>query len=244
LKRLALRKVLRRLGLADHDVSLRLGGPFALQGNNDTRTVEYPWAFAATPLGPGLDVVEIGGALSGFQFALAKAGCRVVNVDPGDDDEYWGLSLPMNRQTMGRLNRVFRTDVDLRVTTIQSAGLGDASADRVFSISVVEHFPEQELAALAREIHRVLRPGGMCVLTIDLFLDLDPFTSKQSNEYGRNTNVRELVEATGLELIVGDRAELVGYDEFDAQSILMNLSEYYIGSGYPVCAQALVLAKP
>src|SRR6476661_568193 len=62
-----------------------LVGCFAFQGNNTTRAFEYPWAFEALNVRPGLRVLEIGGSLSGFQFVLDRCGCEVVDVDPGDE---------------------------------------------------------------------------------------------------------------------------------------------------------------
>jgi 2-polyprenyl-3-methyl-5-hydroxy-6-metoxy-1,4-benzoquinol methylase len=244
LKHLIAKRVLDGMRLSDADVSRRIAGPFSLQGNSDTRRVEYPWAYFATPLRSGLRVVEVGGALSGFQFALSKAGCDVVNVDPGEEDqEYWELSLRLNSDSMARLNRVFGTSVELRGSTLQDARFPEESVDRVFSISTIEHVPEADLGELSREIGRILKPGGLCVLTIDLFLDLVPFTSKAQNYYGRNADVRALVEASGLRLAEGTPAELFGYDEFHALDIQTDLGQYFLGSGYPVCAQALVLEK-
>lgn len=238
-------RILQRLHLNSTTVAHRMAGPFSLQGNNDTRRVEYPWAYYATPLRPGMVVVEIGGALSGFQFVLSKEGCRVTNVDPGEaQQQYWDLALRLNGDTMSRLNRVFRTDVQLCASTLQDAELPDESVDRVFSISTIEHIPSTELEGLAREIGRILRPGGHCVLTIDLFIDLAPFTPKLENYFGQNANVSALVDATGLEMVEGTRAQLNGFEEFDAVSVLEHLGEHFVGSGHPVCAQALVLRKP
>jgi hypothetical protein len=57
-------------------------GVFGFQGNNDTRTFEYPWAYYAAEAKPNSRILEIGGGMSGFQFTLALAGSKVVNVDP------------------------------------------------------------------------------------------------------------------------------------------------------------------
>jgi len=39
----------------------------------------------------------------------------------------------------------------------------------------------------------VLKPGGRLVLTIDLFLNLKPFTSRTSNQFGVNVSIGELM---------------------------------------------------
>ena len=121
----------------------RIGGPFAVQSNNDTREVEYPWAFHATPVTNGISVVEIGGGLSGFQFVLAKSGARVINVDPGE--KATGVGFYCTPASIARLNRAFRTDVQLVNTTLDQAGLADESIDTIYSISTIEHIPESEL---------------------------------------------------------------------------------------------------
>lgn len=51
----------------------------------------------------------------------------------------------------------------------------DASFDVVFSLSAIEHFGRPvDIARSAREMGRVLRPGGHAVVITDCFLRLDP----------------------------------------------------------------------
>ncbi len=57
-------------------------GMFSAQPNNSTRQFEYPWAYFNADLQPSMKVLEIGGGLSGFQFALSREGHLVDNVDP------------------------------------------------------------------------------------------------------------------------------------------------------------------
>lgn len=52
-----------------------------------------------------------------------------------------------------------------------SASLPDEYFDLVCSISVVEHIPADQLTAVFREIHRVLRPGGLVVNSYDICYD-------------------------------------------------------------------------
>ena len=219
----------------------RLLGPVAFQPNSETRACEYPWAFHAAKLQPGMCCMEVGGGLSGFQFALARSGMKVINVDPGESAA--GKGWPVDQRSIERLNRSFGTDVELRNCTLAEAGVAPASVDRVFSISTIEHIPTSELPEVMRGIAEVLKPGGACVLTVDLFLNLKPFSKRETNHYGTNVDVRALIEASGLELESGERSELYGFDEFDTEPILAHLEDFYVGT-YPAVAQAFVLRKP
>jgi hypothetical protein len=57
-------------------------------------------------------------------------------------------------------------------------------------------------------------------------------------------DVREFVEASGLELYAGDRSEPCGYPEFDPQEILSRAMDFVQGNIALNTAQCLVLIKP
>jgi SAM-dependent methyltransferase len=215
-------------------------GPFGFQANSATRAFEYPWAFDVVPH-RGARCLDIGGSLAGFQFALDRDGATVTNVDPGERAH--GLGWPVTTAAIAHLNHAFRTDVTLVPTTLQEADIPSASVDVVYSISTIEHIPADELPLLFEEIARVLRPGGACVMTVDLFLNLTPFSDRADNEFGTNVSVRDLVEFSGLALGHGDPAELLGFPEFDERRILADLERYLCGE-YPVLAQCFTLHKP
>jgi len=221
-----------------HEKIEQLRGPFSIQSNNSIREFEYPWAFYTAALKPDMRVLEIGGGLAGFQFVLDANGCHVVNVDPGMDAAGW----PCNQESMQKLNRRFGTHVELRNTTIEQAGLPDASFDRAFSISVIEHLPAEAAAEVMKQIHRSLKSGGLFVLTTDLFLNAYPFCTRQENEFGRNQNLRALINDAAWNLVAGERACLFGFPEFNPDLILSSLEKYLIGF-YPALAQCLVLQK-
>jgi 2-polyprenyl-3-methyl-5-hydroxy-6-metoxy-1,4-benzoquinol methylase len=218
----------------------KLSGPFGIQGNSSTRTFEYPWAYYAAQLNSHAKVIEIGGSLSGLQFVLSREGHEVVNVDPGM--EAAGLGWASDENSIRKLNSWFKTNVTLKSSTIGKANLASNYYDVCLSISVVEHLPESDIREVMEHAYRCLKPGGRFILTVDLFLNLEPFSRRSSNEWGKNQNVRWIVEISRMKLVEGDRSQLLGYPEFDAERILANLEKYYIGS-YPVLSQCLVLEK-
>ena len=128
-------------------------------------------------------------------------------------------------------------------TPLQDAELPDYFADVVLSISALEHFSESDLQAVFDQIPRVLKPGGIIVLTTDLFLDVSPFTESTSNCWGRNIDLCNWLASAGLETVVGNRAELNGFPEFDPRAILAKLATYNVGVNYPCLAQCLVARR-
>lgn len=222
-------------------------GPFGFQNNSYTRIHEYPWAFLAASLEPGMRVVDVGGGISGFQYVAAKHGCDVVNVDPTARDDYNSWSTPgfvnLTSRQHEMLNQVFETDVKLVADRLQDADLAPGSFDRVFCLSVLEHVSGDEGGQIMSAAARLLRPGGRAVLTVDLFLDLKPFGVLDRNEWGINQNVFELVKASGLTLVDGDPRELLGFPEFDFDRVVGLLPELLISQVYPVMTQSLVLER-
>ena len=219
------------------------GGYFAFQYNNDTRVFEYPWAFHAVSVGAGKRVAEVGGALAGFQWALAAAGADVTNVDPfehyGAEEPYPGDVELLHRQ----LNDWFGLSVTLKRATLLESGLESEAFDTVYSISTFEHLDPQQLQSTLTAARDILKPGGALVLTVDLFLDLHPFTTQRSNRWGRNVSMSDVVAASGLTLEQGNVSELYGYPDFDAKRVQSQLHRYLLGSGHPTLVEACVLRK-
>jgi SAM-dependent methyltransferase len=110
---------------------------------------------------------------------------------------------------------------------LYEAKLAPGSIDLAYSISVIEHLGVSELHKTLDHLKRLLKPGGLFVATVDLFLNLAPFTTHQTNQWGTNVSVASLVEASGLTLIKGNRKELFGYPEFDPDRVLAHLEDYY-----------------
>ncbi|MCB0324243.1 MAG: class I SAM-dependent methyltransferase [Bdellovibrionales bacterium] len=221
------------------DVLVRLRGPFCIQPNNDTRRYEYPWAYFALPRPHGLQVMDLGGGLSGFQFVLAREGLKVVNVDPGTAEKGW----PVNQASIDRLNRIFGAAVQLKNCTLADAAIAPGTFDRVYCLSVLEHFSVAQFSSVVDSVWACLKPGGHFVVTADLFLDLEPFTSRKENEWGTNFPIARLLEHPGFECTYGSVDEIYGSATFDSDRIQSNLAAYLIGGFYPVLVQCLILRK-
>jgi hypothetical protein len=63
--------------------------------------------------------------------------------------------------------------------------LATESFDIVFSISVVEHVPTEDLAAFHEDQLRILKPGGMFIHAIDLYLEDEPATHRVTTHHVR-----------------------------------------------------------
>jgi 2-polyprenyl-3-methyl-5-hydroxy-6-metoxy-1,4-benzoquinol methylase len=222
---------------------IRYRGPFAWQPNSSTRVFEYPWAHEQVVThGSKLNIVEIGGGLSGLQFVLAGEGHHVTNVDPGlaAKGKGWRLNPAFHR----KLCDAFGANVALVPTTIDAANVPDGSVDLLLCVSVLEHFTDEDVDAFVQHAPRLLKRGGVLVLTVDLFLDVAPFCSSQRNKWGCNLDIRRLLERSGLELQVGAQSELLGHEEFESERVMRRLSEFMMGAAYPVLTQCLVARKP
>lgn len=222
-------------------------GPFAFQLTSDTRVFEYPWAYHTMEPRPGLRVLDIGAGLSGLQFVLAMEGCEVTNVDPSAKSGEWGsLSAamwgltPANHQ---RLNKAFGVDVRLIAETVQDADLPAGSFDRALCLSVLEHVDQDEARAILERVAELLAPGGLCLLTVDLFFDVRPFGVLPANSYGGNIDLYRAVSGLGLDLVQGDPRELLGFPEFDRDRVVELVPDLFISPRYPCASQTLVLRK-
>lgn len=218
-------------------LALRYAGEYAHQWNNDTRVFEYPYAFENV-IGytdPGARLIELGGGLSGLQFTLARTDRRVTNVDPGPA-RGWPLDLELHR----RIAETLKAPVNLHPDVLSTYRATDGRPDLIYSVSALEHFSPGDMAETCAAIKRLLAPGGILLLTVDLFLALSPFTSVERNEIGTNIDLDRFLTDAGIVLVEGERAELHGFPEFSSEDILRRLHEFYVGRPFPTLIQCLV----
>jgi SAM-dependent methyltransferase len=122
----------------------------------------------------GLDIGEIGGGNSRILERLALRN-RCVNIEKFEGRDL-GPTAPI------ALNNV--RNVNAYVGEFDSALPSDAF-DLVFSISVVEHVETPKLDAFFRDLLRILRPGGLFLHAIDVYLqeDATPYVLDRLSRY-------------------------------------------------------------
>ena len=136
--------------------------------HNWSRVWEYPFAYSCLrrwrdawrePSRP--TVLDVGSGVTFFPFAVAKLGAEVccLDVDPVCERDL-SRAIEVVDGAPGRV-RVSLTDP-------HRLPCDDAGADAIYCISVLEHVDEFE--RLVEDMARVLRPGGILILTMDLDL--------------------------------------------------------------------------
>ncbi len=130
-----------------------------------SREWEYPWAVLNARLTPGMSAVDLGcGGSPLLPYLAREHGVRGTGVDL------------IFRSTTKRHNlRGFTADpgtlypeIDWKLESMTELSLADASQDRVFCISVLEHVKPDIAQSTMNEIARVLKPGGLALLTTDV----------------------------------------------------------------------------
>jgi ubiquinone/menaquinone biosynthesis C-methylase UbiE len=106
-------------------------------------------------------VVDVGSGVTFFPWAVARLGYRVTCADI---DSVCGIDIPKACQIVSPAPGV----VDFRLIQDDSLPFKDGEADAIYCVSVLEHVPEMD--KLISEMARVLKPGKLLLLTIDLDL--------------------------------------------------------------------------
>ena len=224
-------------------------GPFGFQHVSETRRFEYPWAYFCAAAVPGMRILDVGGGLGGLQFVLSMEGAEVVNVDPAArHDGRWSLGQGsaahlLTEDDHAALNELFDTKVLLIPRAVQDCGLASGSFERAVCLSVLEHLELDEARAVLAAIRELLAPGGLCLLTVDVFLDVRPFGLRPANFWGTNHDMRALLDGLGFHLVQADPRELLGFPEFDPGDIIARLPSLFVSPISPCMSQAVILRR-
>jgi 2-polyprenyl-3-methyl-5-hydroxy-6-metoxy-1,4-benzoquinol methylase len=109
-------------------------------------------------------VIDFGSGVTFFPFAVAKLGYRVIcaDIDPVCERDITAAS---------RHLPVAPGSVEFRLISDHLPTFRDGEADIIYCISVLEHIPDFEKTV--DELCRILKKGGILILTIDLNLKND-----------------------------------------------------------------------
>lgn len=140
-----------------------------------SRHWEYPWAIESAglvePDGYAIDnigemkVLDVGCGSAPFLPYLGMMGCQAYGSDPGGrkgvEDTIDGLWFVFD----GNFGKPYVKE--LRQEGMQDLSWPDNYFDRVFCLSVIEHLSAWAAEAGVKEMKRVLRPGGLLVISVD-----------------------------------------------------------------------------
>jgi SAM-dependent methyltransferase len=133
---------------------------------NFSRVWEYPYVYyhlaaylKTLPQNARPIVADVGSGVTFFPFSLAKLGYQVVCTDI---DCICERDLSLARECVSHSPGA----VDFRLIKNDSIPVGDSECDAVYCISVLEHIPDFEKTVA--EMARILKPGGLCIITCDI----------------------------------------------------------------------------
>lgn len=127
------------------------------------KSIQDAWAYSELRGSKGLRICEVGGGIPRVLPKLAAAN-ECWNIDKLE-----GLGNgPTEESKVGGIHRLdaYLGDFDPR--------LADESFDVVFSLSVLEHVPDDRYLDCFRDMARILKPGGVMLHAIDLYIRETP----------------------------------------------------------------------
>ncbi len=143
--------------------------PYLIKPVNYWRTLEYEQVCAEADFAAGQKVLDIGSPKLLALWLAEKVGAEVWSTDI---EPYFLGKIARARDARG----LPEDRLHLETQDGRKLSYAGESFDRVYSISVLEHIPDDGDSACVREIARVLRPGGRAVITV-------PFWPTSRDEY-------------------------------------------------------------
>src|SRR5687767_1408493 len=131
-----------------------------------SRQWEYPFAYQQIRAHSGdgireLRILDAGSGVTFFpSFLASRAGA--ARIDCCDNDPHLATAF-------AGLGGEFRERITLDVASLQELPYANQTFDIIYSISVLEHTSEYE--QVLAEFDRILRSGGILILTFDISLD-------------------------------------------------------------------------
>lgn len=214
---------------------LKLGVDLSLAGNfryaakylikpvNYWRNLEYKLVFEEGDFKSTDNVLDIGSPKLLSLYLAEKVGAEVVSTDIEDYfvKEYDAIT---------NLRRIPQSRFQSRVADGRALAFDDGAFNKIYSISVVEHIPDEGDSECMKEMGRVVSSGGRCVVTVpfaptsrDEYRKADFYWSESSKadsngmvffqrRYSEDDLYSRLIEPSGLKLkklaYFGDRVDI------------------------------------
>ncbi len=167
--------------------------------HNFSRVWEYPYVYhhldaylKSLPQTPKPLIADVGSGVTFFPFALSKLGYQVVCTDIN----------PICKKDLSLASKYVHHspgNVDFRLIEGSDIPFKDSECDALYCISVLEHIPDFEKTL--SEITRILKPGGLCLITCDINLQPKDELQLDNTQYVRLTSLIE----QSFELLWPDR---------------------------------------
>lgn len=151
----------------------------------------YVWLHLKLLAGNSVSVLDIGPALTFFPFFLGDRGFEVTAVDKDRRIKNWADSA-LKRLTC--LDSSARRGLKFATGDITKTKFSAGSFEAVTNISVIEHISDKQQAI--SEIHRLLKPGGKLISTLDISLDGKPIGDSWPLLPGKSYEFIQLLENT------------------------------------------------
>lgn len=126
-----------------------------------SRQVEWPWAVREARLERHHECLEVGGSWTVLKHAVARRCRRLTCLDTDTDGDMGKARMAADAMPHDSAN------VQWVKGDVRELPYPDGWFDRVFCVSVLEHIESDRVGAV-REMARVLRPGGVLLLTFDV----------------------------------------------------------------------------
>ena len=138
---------------------LRAGLRYLIKPVNYWRTAEFAAVCREAHFHRADRILDIGSPKLLALYLADRVGAEVHATDI-EPCAFETLALARN------LRGISPSRLALEVEDGRRLSFAEASFDKVYSVSVLEHIPDQGDTLCIEEIHRVLKPGGRCVLTV------------------------------------------------------------------------------
>jgi SAM-dependent methyltransferase len=176
------------------------------------RSVEFAYVWRQLELGAGARVLDLGSPKDLAAMLARHRGYEVVATDILPE----AISLSERYARAQRLEGHGAGRVHSEIQDGRALTYADGSFDAAYSVSVLEHIPDSGDSAAIRELVRVVRPGGVVVVTVpfdrryrETFVDgpvyeRTPLDSERlffERHYDRSTLSQRLLDQTGAALV-------------------------------------------